>query len=275
MSNVIFDIETGSIPDEELESLFAWDEKTIPNYDMIGSEFDETTVKVSNLKDQAKIEAKINEARDKFYELRGIAERALSVGRDIAFEAFKAKAALSPFTGQVLAVGFYEDDVHIPYDCPNNKKIKMPYITSQKQGSNNNEYDVLFDTFAKIESVLESGDRLIGHNIINFDLPFLCKRALKHNIVLPQILLNEMRQYQSKVIIDTMREWSFGSRTEKFVSLDDLAAFFGTRRKNGDGADFAKLFWSDDPSEVKTAIEYLENDVIMTLEIARKMGILQ
>jgi putative salt-induced outer membrane protein YdiY len=70
-----------------------------------------------------------------------------------------------------------------------------------------------------------------------------------------------------------MREWQFGNRYEGFVKLDQLAAFFGTRRKNGDGADFHKKFFGT-PEERVEALEYLNNDVMMTVEIAAKMGLI-
>jgi len=70
-----------------------------------------------------------------------------------------------------------------------------------------------------------------------------------------------------------MREWQFGNRTEGFVKLDQLAAFFGTRRKNGDGADFHKKFFGT-PEERRESLEYLNNDVMMTVEIAEKMRLI-
>lgn len=57
-----------------------------------------------------------------------------------------------------------------------------------------------------------------------------------------------------------------------YVSLDTLAAAFGTTRKNGDGARFSDLYFGLD-AERKQALKYLANDVTMTVEIARRMGV--
>jgi len=72
---IIFDIETGGLPDDQLKAL-------IPP-------FDEAEVKCGNLKDPDKIAAKIAEARAEH-------ERQ-----------FIERAALSAITGRVLAVGYH------------------------------------------------------------------------------------------------------------------------------------------------------------------------
>ena len=71
---IAFDIETGPASLEELSLM------EVP--------FDPATVKIGNLKDQVKIEEKIEAAR-KNHELD-----------------FINKAALSPFTGRVIAIGW-------------------------------------------------------------------------------------------------------------------------------------------------------------------------
>lgn len=65
-----------------------------------------------------------------------------------------------------------------------------------------------------------------------------------------------------------------GNRTEKFVKLDALAAFFGVRRKNGDGAEFGKKFFGT-PEETREALDYLQNDVLMTHEVAQAMRLIE
>jgi uncharacterized protein YprB with RNaseH-like and TPR domain len=80
MNTIIFDIETGPLPDAEIEPL-------IPT-------FDPSEVKTGNIKDPDKIAAKIAEAE-------------ANHRRD-----FFDKAALDPLTGRVVAVGLLYPDSH-------------------------------------------------------------------------------------------------------------------------------------------------------------------
>lgn len=57
--------------------------------------------------------------------------------------------------------------------------------------------------------------------------------------------------------------WSFGTRDS--IKLRDLAKFLGVGEKTGDGADFSGLYESDG----KSAIDYLRNDVLLTMRCAR------
>lgn len=57
--------------------------------------------------------------------------------------------------------------------------------------------------------------------------------------------------------------WSFGTRDS--IKLRDLAKFLGVGEKTGSGADFSGLYESDRNS----AIDYLRNDVLLTMRCAR------
>ena len=135
------------------------------------------------------------------------------------------------------------------------------------------EKEVIEHFLSLADAMLSDGGSLVGHNIIGFDLPFLLRRGLKYGIKPPKTITNALAQYRPSNLIDTMREWQFGNRTEGFVKLDQLAAFFGTRRKNGDGADFHKKFFGT-PEEREDALRYLANDVAMTCEIAQAMKLI-
>jgi uncharacterized protein YprB with RNaseH-like and TPR domain len=83
MNTCIFDIETGPLPEAELEAMLP--------------KFDPAEVKVGNIKDPAKIAEKIAEAeanhRKDFFE----------------------KAALDPLTGRVLAIGLHDGNDMEPF----------------------------------------------------------------------------------------------------------------------------------------------------------------
>ena len=262
MQHIVFDIETGCEPDDVLETLFTFDESTVKNYRLLTAEFDPNEVKLGNLKDPAKIESKVEAARLKFTMDKSAVTENIDTARAEAWQAFRDRAALSPLTGRVLAIGWWNPDTPDSYAA---------YILEGKESVS--EKEVIEHFLSLADAVLSDGGRLCGHNIIGFDLPFLLRRGLKHGIRPPKTITSALAQYRPANLVDTMREWQFGNRYEGFVKLDHLAAFFGTRRKNGDGADFGKKFFGT-PEERIEALEYLNNDVMMTVEVAERMGLI-
>ncbi|MBO0797855.1 MAG: hypothetical protein J2P31_03455, partial [Blastocatellia bacterium] len=78
----------------------------------------------------------------------------------------------------------------------------------------------------RMETFRPSVDRIVGHNIFDFDLKFILKRSIIHK-VRPTVDLSFAR-YRNRPIFDTMHEcecWSYGSRP----SLDTLARALGFR----------------------------------------------
>jgi len=262
MKHLIFDIETAPEPDDVLERLFTFDESAVKNYRLLTLDFDPGDVKIGNLKDPAKIEAKIEAARLKFTMDKAAVTDQIETARSEAWLIFRDRAALSPLTGRVLAIGRW------------NPEMPNGYVDCIQDGTEPVPENVLIDNFLSMaDAVLSDGGSLVGHNIIGFDLPFLLRRGLKYGIRPPKTITNALAQYRPSNLIDTMREWQFGNRYEGFVKLDQLAAFFGTRRKTGDGADFHKKFFGTSEERLE-ALAYCRNDVVMTAEIAAKMGLI-
>jgi len=262
MQYLVFDIETAPEPDDILEGLFTFDETTVKNYRLLTAEFDPNEVKLGNMKDSAKIEAKIEAARLKFTADKTAVAENIDTARAEAWQTFRDRAALSPLTGRILAIGTWHP------------ATADGYVDFTQDGVDAVSEKVLVENFLSLaDAVLSDGGSLVGHNIIGFDLPFLLRRGLKYGITPPKTITNALAQYRPTNLIDTMREWQFGNRYEGFVKLDQLAAFFGTRRKTGDGADFHKKFFGT-PEERQEALAYCRNDVLMTAEIAVKMRLI-
>lgn len=80
-----------------------------------------------------------------------------------------------------------------------------------------------------IGNIKEGRDLLIGHNILDFDLPFLYKRSIINRVKPPAI---SFRRYQRSPIFDTMWEWSLWAHR---ISLNDVAEAIGVQSsKTGD-----------------------------------------
>lgn len=248
---VIFDIETGPRPWAEIEQFF-----TPP---AAPGEFDPAAVKYGNTKAADKRAIILAEAKEKH--ALAVASHAQTI--EAAKAEFLDKAALSPLTGQVLAIGYLHAD---------RKPEDRAVLKYQGEHCAATEATILEEFWVLYEITREAGGQIVGHNIYGFDLPFMIRRSWLLAVEVPPDVLRDGR-YWSKVFIDTMSVWGCGAYKD-YTSLDDLARFFGVGQKPGDcsGADFARMFNASD-EERATALEYLKNDLTMTWGVARKMGV--
>jgi hypothetical protein len=83
-------------------------------------------------------------------------------------------------------------------------------------------------------------DLIIGHNVLDFDLPFLYKRS-RINRIHPSILLSFAR-YKSAPVYDTMREWAHWNPQAPLVSLDQLSDILGVGLSKLDGMDGGSVY---------------------------------
>jgi hypothetical protein len=83
-------------------------------------------------------------------------------------------------------------------------------------------------------------DLIIGHNIFDFDLLFLCKRSIIQRVQ-PSVNLCFAR-YRSQPIFDTMHEWERWKWQRRYVSLDELAKILGLESSKQNGMDGSKVY---------------------------------
>jgi len=225
---VAFDIETGPQDDEALRALY-----TEPTFE----EFAESCDK--RWKPET-VTAKYEESKGK------------------GFEAFRDKAALSPLTGRIVAIGM----LVLP--------AVDPFIAGSNVVCDATEKPILVDFWKQVQDWLDKKLTIVGHNIFSFDLPFLTMRSRFHSVDIPVDVVRFGGRYPSwnSRFVDTMQVVAFGDN-HRFTKLDALAKFFGVGAKTEgvSGKDFAKL-WTEDHAR---ACEYLTNDVKITAAVAKKL----
>lgn len=105
-----------------------------------------------------------------------------------------------------------------------------------------------------------------GHNIKEFDIPFLCRRMLINNLPIPSYLdFQNMKPWETN-IIDTFQYWRFGDY-KNYTSLNLLAASLGipSPKDDIDGSMVGKVYWHDkDCSRIAT---YCQKDVVTVANI--------
>lgn len=250
--SIVFDIETASLPDEQLRPIFEADYEPLPH----PGEFDPASVKYGNTKDATKRAEKLKECQDAHtLAVNQYAETA-NTHRAEAWQSFLDRAALNPATGCVLAIGV--------------RSIDSPKSFILGAGDEPEE-KILADWWAFAIKIRAAKRMLIGHNILQFDLPFLIRRSWILGVEVPSFV--RQGRYFSDCWIDTREVWLCGQRqNECSSSLGDVARSLGAGSKNGEGKEFGRL-WRGTSEERQQAIAYLTNDLQMTAAVAQRMGV--
>jgi len=204
MKTTFFDIETGPLPEDQLRNIMP--EFSAP----------------ANYKDPEKIAASVEEQRARWME----------------------RAALSPMTGRILAIGYADD-------------YGKPVINADPD-----EKAIILDFFACARAAGGGTGHLVGFNIFGFDLPFIVRRAWALGLRPPQCVMPTPRFWPSYLFTDLREIWGLGDRQPE-GSLDVIARSLGVGRKAGNGAHFAALMAGTE-EERAAAMLYLANDIELT-----------
>jgi hypothetical protein len=251
-----FDIETGPLPEEEIRSIVSPFAPPPPP-----GEFDEAAVKYGNLKDPAKRHAKLEEARE--------AHAALVAGYDASLAALEAeywqgiidKAALSPVTGRILAIGYRATET-------------APHKAAIDHGDEAEIVAKFWEKYKKCRETKPNQRKMVGCNILDFDLPFLIRRSWILGVDVPSTVIRDDR-YFDPVFVDIRAKWLCGQyRNGCESSLDLIGRAFGIGGKPDgmSGKDFARM-WLGTPEERSQAEAYLLQDLKVTALAAERMGI--
>ena len=105
----------------------------------------------------------------------------------------------------------------------------------------------------------------VGFNCLAFDLPFLFRRSLLLGLEIPRELRPEKR-YWPNFFIDLMDIWKAGNYRD-MIGLDRFCKAAGLPGKSGDGAHFQEQYETNQ----EEALAYLENDLAVTMGLAKKV----
>jgi DNA polymerase elongation subunit (family B) len=108
---------------------------------------------------------------------------------------------------------------------------------------------------------------LCGHNIREFDIPYICRRMVKHQMPLPTTLqIHGKKPWELEHFLDTMSLWKFGD-WKSYTSLKLLAAVLGfpSPKDDIDGSEVGRVYWED--KDVDRIALYCEKDVLATAQL--------
>jgi hypothetical protein len=138
------------------------------------------------------------------------------------------------------------------------------------------EKQLLKNFLAALEQLPLKKWRFAGHNIREFDIPFICRRLLIHGLPIPDCLnLQGVKPWENP-LIDTFQYWRFGDY-KHFTSLALLAKVLGlpSAKEGMDGSMVGALFWEKDPIQQARNVEriaaYCQKDVWTTAQIVYRL----
>lgn len=107
---------------------------------------------------------------------------------------------------------------------------------------------------------------LCGHNAKEFDIPFIARRMIINQIVIPQKLNLFGKKPWEIPHLDTLELWKFGD-FKNFTSLKLLTKILGIPSPKGDidGSQVANVYYIE--KDIDRIINYCEKDVIAVAQI--------
>jgi uncharacterized protein YprB with RNaseH-like and TPR domain len=127
--------------------------------------------------------------------------------------------------------------------------------------------DLLVRHYADIET-----SKICGHNIKEFDIPFICRRWVIHQIPFPPVLdISGKKPWQTQHLLDTMDMWRFGDY-KNFTSLNLLAGTLGipTPKDDIDGSQVGTVYWQE--QNLDRIVTYCQKDVLTVVQIVMRFA---
>lgn len=116
--------------------------------------------------------------------------------------------------------------------------------------------------------------RICGHNIREFDIPFLSRRMVINEIKLPELFnIAGKKPWEVQHITDTMEMWKFGDY-KNYTSLALLATILGIKspKDDIDGSMVGQVYW--ETGDLERIVRYCEKDVKTVAQIYLRMNYL-
>jgi 3'-5' exonuclease len=175
-------------------------------------------------------------------------------------ELYKTRAGIYSEYGKIvcISVGFLTKQAD----------SKEP-ILRLKSFTNHLEASVLEDFAQMLDKHFNNPEKfaVCGHNIKEFDVPYICRRMLINQLGLPRMLdIAGKKPWETKHLLDTLEMWKFGD-IKNYTSLRLLCAVFEipSPKDDMDGSDVAGVYWED--RDLDRIASYCEKDVLATVQL--------
>lgn len=173
-------------------------------------------------------------------------------------EAYKKRAGILAEFGKIICIStaFFQEE------GKNKWGLKMKSIYGDDEAEVLKSFIALCDKMHKYNRNF----LFAGHNIREFDIPYICRRLMIHQLALPEYLqLNDKKPWETKMF-DTMNWWKFGDN-KNYVSLHLLASVLGipTSKTDIDGSMVQDVYYKE--KNLQRIVDYCQRDVVVTANI--------
>jgi len=185
----------------------------------------------------------------------------------------KTQRSLPDFT---TAAEFYPQRAGVMAEFAKIVCISIGYFTKQgntlqlrvKSFFGDEEKKLLQDFINTVNQMESKNNRwsFAGHNIKEFDIPFICRRLLINSLHIPAYLdFQNMKPWDTNMV-DTFQYWRFGDY-KNYTSLKLLAAALGvpSPKDDIDGSMVADVYWKE--KNLQRIATYCQKDVVTTANI--------
>ncbi len=154
-----------------------------------------------------------------------------------------------------ISIGYFKKEA-----ASYNLRVKSIYGDNEKE---------LLQSFVQTVNQLEASNNkwsFTGHNIKEFDIPFLCRRLLINGLPIPVYLdFQNMKPWETN-LVDTFQYWRFGDY-KNFTSLKLLAAALGiaSPKDDIDGSMVGDVYWKE--KDLPRIAAYCQKDVVTVANI--------
>lgn len=141
-----------------------------------------------------------------------------------------------------------------------------------KSFADDDEVKILND-FSKLlhDACNTAGYQFCGHNIKEFDIPYICRRMIIQNIPVPYLLNIAGKKPWEVPFLDTLELWKFGDK-KSYTSLKLLTAILGipTPKDDIDGSQVAHVYYKE--HNLQRIALYCQKDVLATAQVFLRLN---
>lgn len=180
---------------------------------------------------------------------------------------FAEKAGIYAEFGKIVCIGlgyFVKNTQAASHENSFSLKIKSLYGDDEREILN--QFGQVCHKFFRNDS-----KQFCGHNIREFDIPYICRRSFINQMNLPAILVDlQNKKPWENPMLDTLQFWKFGEY-KNFTSIDLLSNVLGIEspKDDIDGGDVADVYWQQ--NDLPRIVKYCNKDIVTIAQVLMRL----